>query len=39
MDQIRPDVRVALLAFFALMLLMAVAGWIGYDNWWVERYY
>lgn len=33
-----PDVRIAVLAFLAVMLVMAFAGWIGYDHWWTARY-
>ena len=33
------DLKWALAAFAAVMLVMAVCGWIGYDHWWTERYY
>jgi hypothetical protein len=30
------DVRIALAAFVTVLLIMAVAGWIGYAHWWIE---
>lgn len=39
MDRLRTDTRLALLAFALIMLAMLIAGYIGYDRWWIERYY
>lgn len=38
-QRLRRGGKVAIGVFLLIVLVMAVAGWIGYDHWWVDRYY